>query len=174
MFSNLSKGSILHGIDKRGGGMKWFTGSVERISPAMNTQYPSAYGQMPIMNVDIVAIINGEQKEFKGVHANDAIADFGQDSFVIADNKDYLYNYVKSLLKTSEDIVAEDNIRYHNNLIPLYKNVLSEMRPDVSNASEVKELKAQVGTLQAQLTEALSLLKTRDNKQQKEYEGNSI
>ena len=164
MFSSLSKGSILHGIDKRGGEMKWFTGSVDRISPSIGNQYPSAYGQMPTLNVDIVAIINGEQREFKGVHANDAIADFGQDSFVIADNKDYLYNYVKSLLKTSEDIVAEDNIKYHKSLIPQYRNVLSEMRPDVSNASEVKELKAQVGNLQAQLAEALSLLKAESNK----------
>lgn len=38
------------------------------------------------------------------------------------------------------------------------------MRPDVTSASEVKELKEQVGSLQAQLAEALSLLKSGNHK----------
>jgi hypothetical protein len=160
MFSNLSKGSILHGIDRRGGKMKWFTGSVERVIPSLNNQYQAPFGQPPVVNVDIVAIVDGAQQEYKGIHAGDTIADYGKDSLILSDNKDYLYNYVKSLLKTSEDIVDEDNIKYHKNLIPQYRGVLSEMRPEVTHATEVKELKEQVGSLQAQLAEALSLLKS--------------
>jgi uncharacterized phage infection (PIP) family protein YhgE len=160
MFSNLSKGSILHGVDRRDGNMKWFTGSVERVTPSLNNQYQNPFGQVPVMNVDIIAIVDGVQKEYKSIHANDTIADFGKDSIILSDNKDYLYNYVKSLLKTSEDVVDENNIQYHKRLIPQYKSVLRDMRPDVSNASEVKELKEQVGNLQAQLAEALSLLKS--------------
>jgi hypothetical protein len=116
------------------------------------------------MNVDIVAIVDGLQQEFKGIHASDTIADYGKDSFILSDNKDYLYNYVKSLLKTSEDVVDEDNINYHKALIPQYKGVLSDMRPEISSASEVKELKEQVGSLQEQLAEALSLLKSGNAK----------
>ena len=160
MFSNLSKGSILHGIDRRGGKMKWFTGSVERVIPSLNNQYQTPFGQPPVVSVDIVAIVDGAQQEYKGIHAGDTIADYGKDSLILSDNKDYLYNYVKSLLKTSEDIVDEDNIKYHKNLIPQYRGVLSEMRPEVTHATEVKELKEQVGSLQAQLAEALSLLKS--------------
>jgi hypothetical protein len=165
MFSNLSKGSILHGIDRRGGKMKWFTGSVERVIPSLNNQYQTPFGQPPVVSVDIVAIVDGAQQEYKGIHAGDTIADYGKDSLILSDNKDYLYNYVKSLLKTSEDIVDEDNIKYHKNLIPQYRGVLSEMRPEVTHATEVKELKEQVGSLQAQLAEALSLLKVRNEKQ---------
>ena len=62
------------------------------------------------------------------------------------------------------DVVDEDNIKYHKGLIPQYRGVLSEMRPDVTSASEVKELKEQVGSLQAQLAEALSLLKSGNHK----------
>lgn len=164
MFSNLSKGSILHGVDRRGGKMKWFTGSVERVSPSNNNPFQVPYGQPPVMNVDIVAIVDGAQQEYKGIRAGDTIADYGKDSFILSDNKDYLYNYVKSLLKTSEDIVDEENIKYHRGLIPQYKGVLADMRPDVNNATEVKELKQQVGSLQAQLAEALSLLKAGNNK----------
>ncbi len=164
MFSNLSKGSILQGVDRRGGKMKWFTGSVERVIPSTSNPYQTPFGQPPVMNVDIVAIVDGAQQEFKGIHAGDTIADYGKDSFILSDNKDYLYNYVKSLLKNSEDVVDEDNIKYHKGLIPQYRGVLSEMRPDVTSASEVKELKEQVGSLQAQLAEALSLLKSGNHK----------
>lgn len=164
MFSNLSKGSILQGVDRRNGKMKWFTGSVERVIPSTTNPYQTPFGQPPIMNVDIVAIVDGLQQEFKGIHASDTIADYGKDSFILSDNKDYLYNYIKSLLKTSEDVVDEDNINYHKALIPQYKGVLSDMRPEISSASEVKELKEQVGNLQEQLAEALSLLKSGNAK----------
>lgn len=164
MFSNLSKGSILQGVDRRNGKMKWFTGSVERVIPSTTNPYQTPFGQPPMMNVDIVAIVDGLQQEFKGIHASDTIADYGKDSFILSDNKDYLYNYIKSLLKTSEDIVDEDNINYHKALIPQYKGVLSDMRPEISSASEVKELKEQVGSLQEQLAEALSLLKSGNAK----------
>ena len=164
MFSNLSKGSILQGVDRRNGKMKWFTGSVERVIPSTTNPYQTPFGQPPIMNVDIVAIVDGLQQEFKGIHASDTIADYGKDSFILSDNKDYLYNYIKSLLKTSEDVVDEDNINYHKALIPQYKGVLSDMRPEISSASEVKELKEQVGNLQEQLAEALSLLKGQNTK----------
>lgn len=157
MFSNLSKGSILHGIDKRNGEFKWFTGSIERVMPSVFTQFP-------IVDLDIAVNINGEQREFKGIHSNDCIADFGDGTFVLADNKDSLYNYIKTELKKSEDIINPENIKRHEARIPKYREVLSEIIPGSTNSSEVKELKEQVGNLQAQLAEALSLLKQKGNK----------
>lgn len=159
MFSNLSRGSILHGIDRRNG-MKWFTGSIERITPSINNQYPNAFGQFQGLNLDIVVNVNGEQKEFKGIHSNDFIADFGEDSFILGDNKESLYNYVKSLLKTSEEATNEETIEKHRRWIPLYRDVLSDMMPGASGSNEVKELRQQVGSLQEQLAEALALLKS--------------
>lgn len=159
MFSNLSRGSILYGVDRRDR-MKWFTGSIERITPSINNQYPNAFGQFQGLNLDIVASINGEQKEFKGVHSNDFIADFGEDSFILADNKESLYNYIKSLLKTSEDATNEELINKHRKWIPQYRDVLADMVPGATSSSEVKELRQQVGSLQEQLAEALALLKS--------------
>ncbi len=163
MFSNLSRGSILHGID-RSNGMKWFTGSVERVTPSVINQYSGSFGQFPPLNVDIAAIIDGKQTEFKGIHSNEAIADFGKDGVILADNKDTLYNYVKSLLKTSEDAVNEENLKWHRERIPQYKKVLSEMVPGSYGDTEVKELKEQVSNLQEQLAEALALLKGGNSK----------
>ena len=162
MFSNLGKGSILHGVDKSGDKLKWFTGTVERVTPSISNsypQYPTAFGQLPQVNLDIVAIIDGKQREFKGIRGNDTIADFGKNTVVLADSENSLFNHVNSLLKTSEETVDEANISWHKEMIPQYRDVLSDMRPGSTGSSEVKELKEQVGNLQAQLAEALSLLK---------------
>lgn len=162
MFSNLGKGSVLQGVDKSGEKLKWFTGTVERVTPSISSsypQYPTAFGQLPQVSLDIVAIIDGKQREFKGIRGNDTIADFGKNTVVLADSENSLFNHINSLLKTSEEAVDENNISWHKEMIPQYRDVLSDMRPGSAGSSEVKELKEQVGNLQAQLAEALSLLK---------------
>lgn len=159
MFSSLSRGSILQGID-RTDGMKWFTGSVERVIPtAGNIQQPFNIGQFPVVNVDIVANIDGKQREFRGVPGTNSIADFGEDSVILADNKDALYNYAKSLLRISEDATDPDNIKKHERWKKQLKGVLSEMVPGSAGNDEVKELKNEVSSLKSQLAEAISLLK---------------
>lgn len=164
MFLNLSKGSTLHGVDKSADKLKWFTGTVERVTPSLNSTYspyPSTFGQMPTVNLDIIATIDGKQREFKGVHSDDIVADFGKNTVILADSETTLFNHINSLLKTSEDTVKEENIAWHKAMIPQYKDVLSQMRPGSTSVTEVKELKEQVGSLQAQLAEALSLLKEK-------------
>lgn len=156
MFSSLSRGSIIQGVD-RTGEMKWFTGSVESVVPSMNNQFP-------YVNVDIIVNVDGKQRQFRGVHNNESIADFGSDSVIISDNKDTLYNYVKSLLKISEDAVNPDNIKKHEKWIPQYKSVLSEMFPGSTSSDEVKELKNEVSSLKAKLAEAITLLKQGNSK----------
>ena len=61
MFSSLSKGSVLYGVDRKGD-MNWFTGSVERVSPSVNQNFQPSFNQFPTVAIDIVANINGEQK----------------------------------------------------------------------------------------------------------------
>lgn len=155
MFANLSKGNVLYGLDRRDK-IKWFTASIENVAPAIPRVSQNTFGQMPEMTVDIVAIINGERKEFKQVPSNNAIADFGPESIILADNKDSLFNYVTSLLQTSENIV--NSADKHKELIPQYKDIISELNPS-SNDATVKALKEEVGTLRSELAEAISLLK---------------
>lgn len=161
MFSNLSKGNVLYVLDRRDG-IKWYTASVEKVSPSMPRMPQTTFGQMPELTVDITATISGEKKEFKQVPSNNAVADFGQDSVVLADNKDSLYNYVHSLLLTSENIV--NSADKHKELIPQYKDILSQLNPN-SNDDTVKELKEEVGNLRNQLAEAIALLKGETKKQ---------
>ena len=157
MFSNLSKGSVLYGLDTRGE-VKLFTASIERVSIPMPKYMQNTFGQLPETVVDIVAMVDGEKKEFKQVPSNNAIADFGPDAFVLADNKDSLVNYVNSLLQTSRNIV--NSVDKHKSLITQYEKVLSDINPASSDVA-VKELREQVGSLQNQLAEALALLKKK-------------
>lgn len=150
--------------------MRWFTGSVERVTPSQNKSFSSSYGQFPSLTLDLIVNVNGEQKQFQQVPANDVIADSGKEGFIIADNKDSLYNYVKSLLKTSEDIVASKD--EHEALIPKYRSVLAELMPGTTSANEVKELREQVGSLQSQIAEALALLKVEAAKKVKDNDSN--
>lgn len=161
MFSNLNKGNVLYGLDRRDK-IKWFTASIEKVTPVYAKAVPNTFGQMPELRLDIVTNINGEQKEFQQVPSNNAIADFGDNSFVIADNKDSLFNYVKSLLDISEKVIK--SVPLHEARIPQYKEVLNELMPGSANTDEVKELKNEVSSLKTQLAEAISLLKQKATK----------
>ncbi len=160
MFSTLSKGNVLYGLDRRDK-VKWFTASIENVTPTMS-KTTQMFGQMPELRLDIVANINGEQKTFQQVPSNNAIADFGDKSFVIADNKDSLFNYVKTLKQTSKNIV--ESASYHESLIPQYDEVLNELMPGSANNDEVKALRNEVGSLKSQLAEAIALLKSGNSK----------
>lgn len=94
MFSNLSQNSILYILDLKNS-PKVVSGPVERVSlprPKYNTFNPNME-----MVIDIVAIIQGERREFKGV-PNGSIANFGEDAFVLAESKEALNSYVSSML----------------------------------------------------------------------------
>lgn len=161
MFSNLSKGSVLYGLDTSKNSTV-FTGTVDRVSIPMPKTTQTTFGQIPEMVVDIWAIINGNKQEFKQVPANAAIADFGPNTVVLADNKDSLINYVNTTLQTSKDIL--NSIDKHKEIINRYETILSQLSPSISNDNIVKELKEQVSDLQSQLSEALSLLKSEKPK----------
>ena len=158
MFSNLSKGSVLYGLDTKGEA-KLFTATVDTVSFPRPRFAQNTFGQMPETVVDIVATINGERREFKQVPSNNAIADFGPDTFVLSDSKDSLMNYVASMLQNSRNIV--NSVDKHKALITQYEQVLGELNPSVANDNAVKELRGQVESMQSQMQEMLALLKNK-------------
>ena len=159
MFSNLSRGSIIYGLDTKGT-VKLFTASVDSVSLPRPKYTQNTFGQLPEMVIDIVATINGERREFKQVPSNDAIADFGPDTFVLSDSKDSLMNYVNSMLQNSKTIV--NSVDKHKTLITQYEQVLKDLNPNAVNDSAVKELREQVTNMQSQMGELISLLKSKN------------
>ena len=136
---------------------------IDVLNLGMSKTTPNMFGQFPELRLDIIANINGEQKEFQQVPGNNAIADFGEKSFVIADNKDSLYNYVKSLKETSKSII--ESAPYHESLIPQYDEVLNDLIPGSADNAKVKALEDKVDSLTSQLAEAIALLKSGTVKQ---------
>ena len=158
MFSNLSKGSVLYGLDTKGE-VKMFTATVDSVTLPRPKYIQNTFGQLPEMVLDIVANVNGERKEYKEVPTNNVIADFGPDTFVLSDSRDSLTNYVRSQLQKSRDVV--NSADKHKALIPQYEHVLGELDPTSANDNAVKELRGQVESMQSQMAEMLSLLKQK-------------
>ena len=127
MFSNLSQNSILYVLDLNST-PKVLSGPIERVTiprPKYNTFNPNME-----MIVDIIATINGERREFKGV-PNGSIANFGDTAFVLAENKESLNSYINAMLQNSRSII--DSVEKHQTLINNYEEALAELNPDIVN-----------------------------------------
>ena len=171
MFSNLSKGSVLYGLDTKDG-VKVFTASVDMVTLPYPRNTQTTFGQIPEMVVDIVVNVGGERKEFKRVPASNSIADFGPNTIVLSDTKDSLINYVKSLRQESKNII--DSYPRHQELIPQYDQVLQDLDPGLANENVVKELRDQVSTMQSQFAEVLALLKSENSKIKTQNHGSNV
>ena len=161
MFSSLSKGSVLYGLDRKNGN-KPFTATVESISLPRPRFSQNTFGQIPEYVVDIAANIGGERKEFQQVPNNNVVADFGPNSLVISDSKDSLINHIKALRQESKGVV--DSAPMHQGWIPQYDAALSELDPATANDNAVKELSGKVNNMESQMAEILSLLKQGNTK----------
>lgn len=156
MFSNLSQNSILYILDLKNS-PKVLSGPVERVSvprPKYNTFNPNME-----MVVDIIATVNGERREFKGV-PNGSLANFGEDAFILAESKDVLNSYVNSMLQNSRSII--NSVEKHQKLVTSYEEALQELNPDIKASKEndkaIQSLQDQVNTLQQGMQKILAIM----------------
>ena len=156
MFSSLSQNSILYVFDINGS-PKILSGPVERVS-VPRPKYTSFTPNMEMV-VDIIANINGERREFKGV-PNNSIADFGDDSFVLAENKDVLNSYINSMLHNSENII--NSVEKHEKKIACYKEALQELNPTLKENIERDKV---IQSLQGEISELKQLILGMANKE---------
>ena len=149
MFSNLSQNSILYVLDINNS-PKVLSGPVERVTiprPKYNTFNPNME-----MVVDIFATINGERREFKGV-PNSTIANFGNDSFILADSRESLNSYINAMMQNSKGIL--DSVEKHQKLLANYEEALSELNPDIKADREKDKA---IQSLQSQVAELKDML----------------
>lgn len=149
MFSNLSPNSILYVLDVQST-PKILSGPVERVSlprPKYNTFNPNME-----MVVDLCATINGERREFKGV-PNGSIANFGDNAFVLAENKEALNSYINAMMQNSQSII--NSIDKHKKLISDYEEALQELNPSLKAD---KEKDKAIQSLQDQLSELKGMI----------------
>ena len=149
MFSSLSQNSILYVFDINGN-TKILSGPIERVS-LPRPKYTSFNHNMEMV-VDITAVINGERREFKGV-PNNSVADFGDDSFILAENKEALTSYINTMLNNSEAVI--NSIDKHENRVNSCKEALQELNPALK---ENKERDKAIQSLQDQMVELKQLI----------------
>lgn len=152
MFSNLSKGNILYGLDKSNGEMKYFTAVVESATPALPTNVGQFIGNV----MDIEVTKDGKLLKFQQIPSGSAIADYGNNTFVLADSKDSLSNYVNSKLQASRNIV--NSYEENKKLVEYYTNILNDINPN-PNSDELKAIRNEFSEMKSQFGEIISLLK---------------
>ena len=156
MFSNLSQNSILYILDLTSN-PKILSGPIERVSiprPKYNSFNPTLETV-----VDVIAVINGERREFKGI-PNGAIANFGNDAFILAESKEALNSYINAMLQNSRSIL--ESVDKHKKLVMDYEEALQELNPSLKADREkdkaIQDLQGQVKNLQDNIQQLLARL----------------
>ena len=150
MFSNLTTNSILYVLDLNSH-TKILSGPIERVTlprPKYSTFSPNME-----MVVDIVAVINGEKREFKGV-PNNTIANFGTDAFVLAESKEAMNSYITAMLQNSRSII--DSVDKHKKLVENYGLALQELNPEIKADKEKDRI---IASLQTELSDLKDMMK---------------
>lgn len=161
MFSNLSQNSILYIWDLKNN-PKIISGPVERVS----IPRPKYSGFNPNLEsvVDIIANINGEKREFKDV-PNTSIADFGNNTIVLAESKDMLNSYITSMYQNAKGII--ENAKKQEELLPMYEASLEELNPTLRNDREkdkaIQSLQDEVSSLKDGISQILAKLEGKQN-----------
>ena len=143
MFSNLTQNSVIYIMDLNNS-PKITSGLIESVS----IPRPKYNGFNPTFEtvVDIVANIAGERREFKGV-PNNAVADFGEAAFILAENKEVLSSYINSMLQNSKKIV--NSMEKHQKIITDCEEALNELNPNSPAENKaMQDLQSQVSELQ--------------------------
>ena len=163
MFSNLTQGNILYGLDTRGD-FKMFAAPITKASAPYPSYVNNNGVQVPCMVIDISTTINGENREFKQVPSNISIADFGSIGFVLADSKDSLKVHVNSMTDTKKQLIS--NIEVEKKLYEQYSKVADELNGIAASRQESEELKAlraEVAEYRSVMKEFIALRKSENN-----------
>lgn len=158
MFSNLNHNSILHIWDIKGN-PKILSGQIERISVPRAKH--DSFSQNFETVVDIVAMINGESREFKDV-PNNSVASFGEDTFVLAESRDILEAFIRSKCQNAKGVI--ENAKKQETLLPLYEEALNEINPSVKAEKEKDKL---INSMQSQIAEMKEMIAKLYNKELK-------
>lgn len=106
-------------------------GSVISVSlPTPKYPVQPMFGQPQEMVVDIIAKINNQDVTYQKIPANLDVADFGNNSIVLSDNKEAMNSEIMCLKQRSLDII--NSVEYHNEVILECDRLLNSLNPDLA------------------------------------------
>ena len=129
------------------------TGTVLSVSmPSPKYNVPPSFGVPQEMVVDITAKVNNQDITYQKLPATAEVADFGNNTIVITDNRDAMNSEIACLKQKSVDIV--NSREFHENLIVEYDKLLVSLNPEFA---EKKAQQSRIDALEAQVTKLIEL-----------------
>lgn len=129
------------------------TGTVLSVSiPSPKYNVPPSFGMPQEMVVDIVVRVNNQDVTYQKLPASAEVADFGNNTLVITDNRDAMNSEIACLKQKSMDIV--NSKEFHENLIVEYDKLLVSLNPEFA---EKKAQQSRIDALEAQVTKLVEL-----------------
>lgn len=123
------------------------TGTVLSVSvPTPKYPMQPMFGQPQEMVVDIVVKVNNQDITYQKIPANLDVADFGNNSVVLTDNREAMNSELMCLKQRSVDVI--NSIDYHKNLVAECDVLLANLNPDLAEKREQKE---RIDSLESQL-----------------------
>ena len=164
MFYNLSAGSVIYVLNTKDG-IKVSTGQVNSITAPRAKS--ATFNPMDIYNkefvVDIIATIDGEKREFKQVPSNTSIANFGEDSFSLADSREAAIAQLNTIIQNSTSVV--ESYELHKKRIEDGKKELLKINPSLAAEAQrdetINSLQKKVDVLTEQLSKLVSALDSK-------------
>ena len=130
-------------------------GSIISVSiPTPKYPVQPMFGQPQEMVVDIIAKVNNQDITYQKIPANLDVADFGNNSIVLSDNRDAMNSEIMCLKQKSVDIL--NSVDYHKGVITECDRLLSRLNPDLA---EKQAQKARIDTLESQISSLMEMNK---------------
>lgn len=130
-------------------------GSIISVSiPTPKYPVQPMFGQPQEMVVDIIAKVNNQDVTYQKIPANVDVADFGNNSIVLSDNREAMNSEIMCLKQRSVDILK--SVDYHQSVIDECDRLLNSLNPDLA---EKQAQKARIDTLESQIASLMEMNK---------------
>lgn len=148
MFRSLRPNSALYVLKKDS--MTFDIGSVVSVSnPVPKYQMQPSFGPNQEMVVDIIARVGDQDLTYQKIPADLDIADFGNNSIVLTDNRDAMNNEILNIKKKNIDEI--NNIDYRKNVVQKCDEILSRLNPEFAEKQaqqkDIAELRLQIAEM---------------------------
>lgn len=131
------------------------TGTIISVSvPTPKYPVQPMFGQPQEMVVDIIAKVNNQDVTYQKIPASSDVADFGNNSIVLSDNKEAMNSEIMCLKQRSIDVV--NSIDYHKSVITECDKLLNSLNPDLAEKQAQKE---RIDSLESQIASLMEMNK---------------
>lgn len=129
-------------------------GSVVNVTapmPKFNALQP---GQNIAYTVDVTLRVGEQTSVYQGLPAGGEVADFAANgNLVLSCTREGLNGEVQALRQRSADILSEQSMNYHKNVVNACNAILEQFNPEAAQQKELETLRGELAEMRALLRE---------------------